>query len=276
MNINNEYASIKHRITDNRLIYAQKHKYIYIEVNHLDNGCFDLSSLEKKEKGGRSKATWSKPFVLKQIMHHFGDQIDFILWMDIDSLIYNCEISIESIINIPDWLYWINNHHQLIRNEQDYVNIIVAGDFRSVANNGIFLIHNTRWSLQFVSDWIDLAVCEHIHWEYVKPFWFDNVAFIVLLNGARCSNSNQSMIEQIMMERGKAHGVVHSNLNRSMNVWKSFLSKEMQQNVAILPQKALNAYQRQSMLNYPAFMHFAGMKNRTNMIDQWLNRSTCI
>ena len=154
--------------------------------------------------------------------------------------------------------------------------MIVAGDFRSVANNGIFLIHNTKWSMRFMNKWIELAICDGIDWNHIRPIWGDNTAFIALLNGAICSKSDQlqSFIQGIL-KVGRFPELRHNDVNQSFMTWNSFLSDDMRQNVAILPQKAMNAYKRQSMFNHPVFMHFAGMKNRSFLISQWLPRSTC-
>eukprot|EP01084_Bolivina_argentea_P240851 404484_1 len=50
MNINNIYPKINQNITFNRLIYAQQHHYMYIEINNITNNLFNTSILNTKAK----------------------------------------------------------------------------------------------------------------------------------------------------------------------------------------------------------------------------------
>ncbi|KAJ1437462.1 hypothetical protein B484DRAFT_445144 [Ochromonadaceae sp. CCMP2298] len=100
----------------NREQYCKRHGYELLDVNHL----LDTS------RG----ASWSKLLALE---HHFKAGFDYLLYMDMDVIIMNPEVSLERFIDAS------RRSFDVLLTEDD-----------NGMNAGVFLMRNSEWSLWFL------------------------------------------------------------------------------------------------------------------------------
>jgi hypothetical protein len=126
-----EFSGIAEISSPNKQRYAAKHGYEFICADHL----IDASR----------SASWNKVLWIVRSMR--VQMPDWIFWTDADSLVMNGEIRLEDIIG--------DGEHDLIITKDE-----------NGLNAGQFLIKNSRWSQEFLSDvWDQEQFISHHWWE---------------------------------------------------------------------------------------------------------------
>lgn len=104
-------------LVENRQAYCNRHNYTLIDANPLMNSS--------------RPAAWSK---LLAMDHHFQkDNYDYLMFLDMDTIIMNPDIKLESFVEASGGTY------DLIMTEDD-----------NGLNSGVFLARNTPWTLWFL------------------------------------------------------------------------------------------------------------------------------
>eukprot|EP00527_Entomoneis_sp_CCMP2396_P006523 CAMPEP_0198141074 /NCGR_PEP_ID=MMETSP1443-20131203/4145_1 /TAXON_ID=186043 /ORGANISM="Entomoneis sp., Strain CCMP2396" /LENGTH=346 /DNA_ID=CAMNT_0043803697 /DNA_START=90 /DNA_END=1130 /DNA_ORIENTATION=+ len=107
----------------NKIDYARKHGY----------QLFDGSDLIDTTR----PPAWSKILAVAQLMDE--DKCDWIMWTDADTVVMNSDQKIENFLPSDP-----SKH------------LLVGSDNGGGYNSGVFLLRNTEWSRQFLSDWWDM------------------------------------------------------------------------------------------------------------------------
>ncbi|MCO5559179.1 hypothetical protein L7F22_012773 [Adiantum nelumboides] len=121
-------------VAPNKVKYAQRHGYTFINASDtLDNS---------------RPPSWSKILAVRKHLPKF----DWVFWNDVDSLVTNPEISLESIIGSV-----VGS-----RDNSRIPDLIITKDVTGV-NAGMFFFHNTEWSMHFLELWWNQT-------SFVRPF----------------------------------------------------------------------------------------------------------
>ena len=107
----------------NKIDYARKHGY----------ELFDASDLIDTSR----PPAWSKILAVAQLMDE--DKCDWVMWTDADTVIMNSEQRIENFLP-----------------QDPSKHLLVGSDNGGGYNSGVFLLRNSEWSRQFLSDWWDM------------------------------------------------------------------------------------------------------------------------
>jgi hypothetical protein len=117
-----EYADYSTEI--NRL-YAQKHGYDYIQIQH-----------DQKE----APPYWLRVKDLNKLLEE--DQYDIIVYMDLDAVFYDFEKPLTSIIS-DEYDFFIGRDPP-----------VFFRDIGKLVNTGCFIVRNTPWSKRFSKEWL--------------------------------------------------------------------------------------------------------------------------
>ena len=133
-------------ISQNKEKYANEWGYEFRE-NHL------IENEDAVLKFGRTThPQWNKPWAIRQAFKEYNEAqkpLDYILWIDADAAFMNCSISLSQLI-----ADLVNHHYFEMTGIQSTGDIIFAGDVTGLVNNGVFLMKNTQWTIDFVDQWI--------------------------------------------------------------------------------------------------------------------------
>lgn len=117
MSIGTEYKEITKYSRENKILYAKKHGYYFIEDESI--------YIE-----GAKEIPWYKILLILKYL----DKYDYIVWMDADLLVMNNEIKLEDII-------------------EKYSNYsIICGNCPRMINTGMLFVKNNDFSKQFLMD----------------------------------------------------------------------------------------------------------------------------
>ena len=108
---------------ENKASYSSKHGYhVFDESSQLDPS---------------RPASWSKIRAVQRLLRE--EQCSWVLWLDADAVIMNSEKRIEEILPSDPTKH-----------------LIVTADDGGGFNAGVWIIHNSEWSSQFLQEWWDM------------------------------------------------------------------------------------------------------------------------
>ncbi|CAG8563029.1 11169_t:CDS:2, partial [Racocetra fulgida] len=118
-------------VTDNKRRYAKKHGYSFVARSKE----FTQQIYKKR------RDVWGKIDIIEKLLPYY----DWILWLDMDAVIANQDITIEQLFE---------NFKKKVGNEKfDNISFIIARPKNDrMINAGVFLIKNSEWSRKFLRD----------------------------------------------------------------------------------------------------------------------------
>lgn len=131
--INIDYKEITY---NDKICYSKKNKYEFVIYNHT------LDSTRHNN--------WSKFIAIQKTFKK--KKCNYIFWVDIDTIIMNHEIKMESVI---DFNY----------------DLIISGNYEAIFNNGVFVLKRSNWTLKYLK-------LLYNQMDYLKNKWADQDAMV--------------------------------------------------------------------------------------------------
>ena len=148
-------------VIDNTATYCNKHGYKFYHKR-----------IEYPQD--RHPAWYRIPFIIELFRN---EEVDWIFWSDIDSLIMNHSISIESFLKEDKNLVMASQGRGLYCGKDCGEPVCVycqaAKDCGHILNTGQFFIKNTKWSAELLDLWWKWP---EAHTKYLWDAWWDNDA----------------------------------------------------------------------------------------------------
>jgi len=209
-------AELYRDLSGNKRLYAA----------HWDN----VEYLERNKAMVAGPEQWTKPFFIRSIMRNesYG-HFDWILWMDADTAILNCSVSVLDLIE----------HRAVTASNDSNVSLVFNGDKNAIVNNGVFAIRNNEWGLDFVEKWVFLKESGKSPWAEQFMGWRDQNIFIALIFGWDPHREATEKKLKAAVGKGRKFKMVDS---QSIPKALKGLPSEFRHRVAMMPDKLWNSY----------------------------------
>lgn len=223
-------------ISRNKLLYAHKYGYKYMEITDKSNAFLNYFKTyydnKKLLNTSMYREQWNKPLLIKSVLNNPPNDykhFDYLLWMDIDAAFINCSINIS----------------QHIIQKYPHKDIIASGSKDSLINNGVFLLKNTNWTRQFIDKWIFTKMSGNFNQFFENSTrgmcrnCGDQSVFEILMVGFDPYKDDYDQLKRLRMKYLKGlKGYSWKEVNHSMKI----LPKNISNHVQILPQNMINSF----------------------------------
>jgi tetratricopeptide (TPR) repeat protein len=169
------YSAYSHGIN---LFYSQLNHYDFYLLNTTGPYCGQYDQRDER---------WNKIKILQTGFETWGQQYDYLIWIDADAIVLNFQFHFEDIIQ----LYPLAN---LIVSAENYEilisNLFTAGGSVNRMNSGVIIVKNTKWTAKFLAHYwdhsnrtkfSDQTVFDFIYLEYLSKNETEITSSVIIL-----------------------------------------------------------------------------------------------
>ena len=180
--------------------------------------------------------------------------MDYILWIDADAAFIDCTVSLSNFIeNLVDSYYFE------MTGIQSSGDIIFTGDFNGMVNNGVFLIKNSEWAMDFLDQWIFTRENSHYNDFFKNTNFGDQSIFQSIIFGFKPRELDVPALRKAFNISQQQDCTDWKCIARVMGN-KQRVPKAITEHVMNIPQDMLNSYDYESGNRF--VVHCAGLHDK--------------
>ena len=225
-------------ISGNKQKYANKWGFEFREEHHIENKEAVLK-MDHEIKRGKRHPQWHKPWAIRSVFQEYNQAnkpLDYVLWIDADAAFMDCTVSLSDFIeNLVD------SHYFEMTGLQSSGDIIFTGEPNGIVNNGVFLMKNSEWSMDFLDQWIFTRENSHYDRFFTNKNYGDQSIFQSMICGFKPRDLDIPGLWKAYHQSKENKGDDWKTIAKLMGN-PDIVPTEIAQHVMKLPQDLLNSY----------------------------------